>query len=123
MGEVPIGALSPLDSYCAQLGSNLTYCDSHGSCTAHPHKCPDPPFQRNPVVPTVGACLSDALDFCANYTMPEQAASCQHGVLYAQRPRVLVTDETLRSMSLFSDAFLVGMQRAKTCHSGAMPYF
>jgi hypothetical protein len=117
----PISQLAPLEAYCAQIDSRLSYCDAWGSCTYHKNKCPDQPFLAAPVVPSVSACLTSNMDYCNNYSMPEQSTACKNGVSYSQRPRMSINSDTLRSMTLFPDAFLDGMSRSLKCHSGVMP--
>lgn len=119
-------ALAALDSYCVQQTGlpDSRYCESAANrCQPKSLRCTDRPFLASPDLPSQGLCLREAIDFCTNYSIPEQVDACQNGALYAQRPRMLLTDKTLRDMSLFPDAFLKGMVRAKTCYSGAMPFF
>ena len=118
--------LSPLDSYCVQqTGSpDARYCEAAGNrCLSKRVPCADRPFLESPGVPSQSLCLQGAIRRCTNYSMPEQVKSCQNGALYAQRPRMLLTDEALRDMTLFPQAFLQGMIEAKPCSSGAMPFF
>ena len=119
----PISQLAPLQAYCSQIDPRLSYCDAGGSCTYRKNKCPDQPFVATPAVPSVSACLSSNMDRCSNYSMPEQAAACQQGVSYSQRPRTSMNSDTLRGMTLFPEAFLDGMTRSLKCHSEVMPYY
>jgi len=122
-GTTPISKMGPLQAYCAQSDARLSYCDAWGSCTYHKHKCPDPPYESAPAVPSIDACLHTNMEYCTNYSMPEQVLACQNGVSYSQRPRMLMDNNTLQSVTLFTDAFLDGMSRSLKCHSGVMPLY
>ena len=75
------------------------------------------------MVPSIDACLHTNMEYCTNYSMPEQMAACQNGVSYSQRPRMLIDSDTLRSMTLFTDSFLDGMSQSLKCHAGVMPLY
>ena len=118
--------MSPHDHYCKQLGRDLHWCDQLGSCVQEKvfaKKCPGPPYHTGQGGPSLGACLGDSLAFCSRFSMPEEVRSCQNGALYSNLAKTTLSDETVRSMTLFSGAFLAGMQRAKGCHEGVMPYY
>jgi hypothetical protein len=119
----PVGMMSPMEAYCQQQDPALHYCEAWGSCTAQPQKCPTPPFEGGAMVPGIDACLRDGMAYCGNYSMPEQVLACRNGVSYSQRPRVLIDPAGFQSMTLFTDAFLDGVSRARKCHAGVMPYF
>ena len=53
--------------------------------------------------------------------MLENEQACRSGVLYAQTPRVLLNAESLKGMSLYSRAFLGGMDLGNRCTEGAVP--
>lgn len=121
-GTTPISTLAPLQAYCAQFDPRLSFCEAWGSCTYHRHKCPDAPYEGPPAVPSIDACLHRNMEYCTNYPMPEQVLACQNGASYSQRPRMLIDQDTLRSMTLFTDAFLDGMSQSLKCHNGVMPF-
>ena len=122
-GATPISMLAPLQAYCAQIDPRLHFCEAWGSCTYHQHKCPDAPYETPPEVPSLDACLYSNMQYCTNYSMPEQVLACQNGVSYSQRPRVLLDGDTLRSVTLFTDAFTDGMSQSLKCHPGVMPLY
>ena len=126
MSRTAVAEMSPHDHYCKQLGRDLHWCDQLGSCVQEKvfaKKCPGPPYHTGQGGPSLGACLGDSLAFCSRFSMPEEVRSCQNGALYSNLAKTTLSDETVRSMTLFSGAFLAGMQRAKGCHEGVMPYY
>jgi hypothetical protein len=126
MSQSPVAKIGPYDSHCRQVGGgNYRWCEQLGSCMqegAFRKKCPDAPYRSIPELPGLGACLADSLEFCSNFSMPEEVRSCQNGAYYSNLSKTVVSDEVVQSMTLFPGAFLTGMQRAKGCHEGVMPY-
>ena len=115
-------ALSPLQQYCRAQSEDrpLFFCAAHNRCQPAQEPCPIPPYDEA-AAPDLSACLRGAQARCERYGAPAELLACNHGVLYAQSPRLLVTAQALGDMALFPRAFLTGMDAGLRCDVGVAP--
>ena len=114
--------LSPMQHYCRSQndGQPRSFCEAHNRCQTAAEPCPLPPYDQA-AAPDLSACLRGAQDRCTRYGAPLEKQACDHGVLYSQTPRLLITAEALREVALFPRAFLTGMERGLRCDIGVVP--
>jgi len=114
--------LSPMQQYCRSQSDDrpLFYCQANNSCQPADKPCALPAYDEA-AAPDLSACLRGAQARCEQYGALLEKQACDHGVLYSQSPRLLITAGALREVALFPRAFLTGMDRGLRCDVGVVP--
>ena len=116
--------LSSMSEYCR--AANAEFSETTASCLSKPQwtrSFVSPPYSTSQA-PDAPACLAEAMNRCNGFGPPLEVAACRHAASYSLRPRTLVTEETLRTMANFPQAFSAGMKFGQRCPAGpgdAMP--
>ena len=109
-----------MTEYCRATAGG-EFSETSGSCLSRPQwkrSFVSPPFSTDQA-PDAPACLAEAMSRCDGFGPQAEVAACRHAASYSLRPRTLVTDETLRNMANFPQAFSAGLAFGQRCPASA----